>query len=140
MVLVDGNVLLYAVNNSMPRQASAKGWIEEALNRSDAVGFVWHVLLAFIRLATLRALFPIPLEADAALSLVDEWVGARPAVVVHPTTRHASVLRAFCMRAERRATWCRAHLAALCIEHGARMCSFDRGFNRFSGIRAFAPE
>jgi uncharacterized protein len=141
VVLVDANVLLYAVNDSMSRHASAKRWIEQALSGTEAVGFAWHVLLAFIRLATLRALFPIPLEADAALNLVDEWLGARPAVVVHPTARHASVLRSLLGESGTAGNLVSdAHLAALCIEHGARICSFDRDFNRFSGIRAFVPE
>ena len=141
MVLVDANVLLYAVNDSMPRHASAKRWIEQALSGTEAVGFAWHVLLAFVRLATLRALFPIPLEADAALDLVDEWLGARPALVVHPTARHASVLRGLLRESGTAGNLVSdAHLAALSIEHGARICSFDRDFNRFPGIRAFAPE
>jgi predicted nucleic acid-binding protein len=32
-----------------------------------------------------------------------------------------------------------AHLGALAIEHGAELCSFDRDFGRFSGVRWHEP-
>jgi uncharacterized protein len=141
VVLVDANVLLYAVNDSMPQHAHAKRWIEHALNGNEAVGFAWLVLLAFVRLATLPVLFPMPLEADTALDLVDDWLGARPAVVVHPTARHAPVLRRLLSDSGTAGNLVSdAHLAALCIEHNARICTFDRDFNRFPGVRAFAPD
>jgi predicted nucleic acid-binding protein len=33
-----------------------------------------------------------------------------------------------------------AHLAALCLEHGARICSFDRDFLRFPDVDVTMPE
>jgi predicted nucleic acid-binding protein len=32
-----------------------------------------------------------------------------------------------------------AHLAALAIEHGAQLCSTDRDFRRFDGLRLRNP-
>lgn len=32
-----------------------------------------------------------------------------------------------------------AHLAALSIEHGAELCSLDRDFARFGGVRWIEP-
>jgi uncharacterized protein len=32
-----------------------------------------------------------------------------------------------------------AHLAALAIEHGAVLCTTDRDFSRFSGLRTLNP-
>jgi hypothetical protein len=32
-----------------------------------------------------------------------------------------------------------AHLAALCVEHGARICTFDRAFLRFPGVDVVVP-
>jgi toxin-antitoxin system PIN domain toxin len=141
VVLVDANVLLYAVNDSMPQHVSAKRWIEQALlGGTEAVGFAWLVLLAFVRLATLRALFPSPLDPGTALDLVEDWLRARPAIIVHPTARHASVLRGLLAESGTAGNLVSdAHLAALCIEHGARICTFDRDFGRFRGVSAFEP-
>ena len=141
MVIVDANVLLYAVNQDMSQHARAKRWVEAALGGNEAIGFAWVVLLAFVRLSTLPALFPTPLVPTTALGLVDDWLAASAAVVVHPTSRHASVLRDLLAGTGTAGNLVTdAHLAALCIEHGARMCTFDRDFSRFPGLRAFAPD
>ena len=140
MVLVDANVLLYAVNEDMPQHARARRWIETALNGEEAVGFAWVVLLAFLRIATLPALAPQPLSTGLALDLVDAWLSAPAAIVVHPTTRHASVLRGLLVEAGTGGNLVSdAHLASLAVEHGARLCSFDRDFARFPGVPVFAP-
>lgn len=141
MVIVDANVLLYAVNESTRHHASARRWMEAALNGTEAVGFAWVVLLAFVRLATLPALFPAPLTPAVALDLVDAWLGARPAVLVHPTTRHASVLRGLLVESGTAGNLVTdAHLAALCVEYGAVMCSYDRDFRRFAGLMTLVPD
>jgi uncharacterized protein len=140
VVVVDANVLVYAVNQSMPQHAAAKRWIEEALNGSESVGFAWLVLLAFIRLATLPAVFPQPLGVATALDVVDAWLLARASLVVQPTTRHAAVLRGLLRETGTAGNLASdAHLAAIAIEHGARVCTFDRDFARFPGVRSFAP-
>jgi uncharacterized protein len=140
VVIVDANVLLYCINESMPQHATAKRWIEQALNGTESVGFAWIVLLAFVRVATLPSIFPSPLEMATALELMDKWLGARPAVVVQPTARHLAVLRGLLLATGSAGNLVSdAHLAALAVEHGARVCTFDRDFARFAGVRSFAP-
>ena len=140
MFLVDANVLVYAVNASMPRHARSQAWIERALNSSETVGFAWLAMLAFLRLTALAALFPEPLETSTALDLIDEWLTARPAVVLHPTARHASVLRGLLEQSGTAGNLVSdAHLAALSLEHNATICTFDRDFNRFPGVKVFTP-
>ena len=55
---------------SMQQHVGAKRWMEAALSGNEAVGFTWVVLLGFVRLCTLPALFPTPLVTSAALDLV----------------------------------------------------------------------
>jgi toxin-antitoxin system PIN domain toxin len=140
MVVVDANVLIYAVNERAPQHAAAKRWIEEALNGTESVGFAWLVLLAFIRLATLPAVFPQPLDISTALDLVDAWLLARASVVLEPTSRHAAVLSELLRESGTAGNLVSdAHLAALAIEHDGRVCTFDRDFARFPGVRSFMP-
>lgn len=141
MVIVDANVLLYAVNESMPLHAPAKRWLEDALSGEEPVGFAWAVLLAFLRVATLPALSPDPLTGEDACALVEDWLGADPATVAAPTSRHLAVLRGFLVESGTAGNLTTdAHLAALAVEHGARICSFDRDFARFRGVLSFAPQ
>jgi uncharacterized protein len=124
LIIVDTNVLLYAANESLPHHASARRWIEAALRGNEGIGFAGVVLLGFVRLSTLPALFPTPLDTTVALDLVDDWLAAGPATVVHPTARHAAVLRGLLKETGTAGNLVTdAHLAALCIEYGARMCT-----------------
>lgn len=51
-MLVDANVLLYAVNEAEPRHDQALRWLDSSLAGVETVGFTWAVLLAFVRLST----------------------------------------------------------------------------------------
>jgi uncharacterized protein len=140
VVLVDANVLLYGVNRNAPQHERAKRWIEETLSGSESVGFAWMVLLAFVRIATLPALHPHPLSCAQAFDVLDGWLEAGPATMVQPTSRHAGVLRGLLEESGSAGNLVSdAHLAALALEHGARLCTFDRDFARFPGLKAFAP-
>lgn len=140
MLLVDANVLLYCVNSDAPKHRVAKRWIEQALSGDEPVGFAWVVLLAFVRVATLPAWAPAPLSVPEALDLVEAWLGAAPATVVAPGTRHLDLLRGFLVEAGTGGNLTSdAHLAALAAEYGAAVCTFDRDFARFTGIRTVMP-
>ena len=140
MVIVDANVLIYAASERLPHHADAKRWIEDALSGPESIGFAWTAVLAFLRLSTRSGLFPRPLEPAVALDVVDTWLAAPPSMVPHPTARHASIMRELLLSSGTAGNLVSdAHLAALALEHGARICTFDRDFGRFSGIRTFAP-
>lgn len=136
MKLPDVNVLLYAVDEGSRHHATARPWLEDALSGSETVAFCWSVLLAFVRLSTRPVVFEHPLSAEEALDVVQGWLGQPCATVVEPTTRHVAVLRdllgAFGTAGNLTTD---AHLAALAIEHGAELCSYDADFGRFPGLR-----
>lgn len=140
MQLVDANVLLYAVNAEAAHHASARAWLDRALSGQEPVGFAWVVLLAFVRIATRSGAFPQPLHADDAVGVVELWLEQPAATVVEPTPRHAALLRGLLDEAGIGGNLVNdAHLAALALEHGAEIVSFDRDFGRFAGVRARLP-
>jgi len=140
MKVVDANVLLYAVNQDAALHLGAKGWLEDALNGEEAVGFSWTVLLAFLRLSTRRGLFPRPLGVAQGIAMIEEWLAQPPAVVVQPTGRHAAILRGLLESTGSGGNLVNdAHLAALAVEHGAEIVSFDTDFERFDGVRWSIP-
>ena len=140
MRLVDANVLLYAVNIDALLHRPAREWMDDALDGPEPVGFAWVVLLAFLRLSTRPGLFPRPLDLETAAGVVETWLAAAPAVVVHPTTRHLTILHGLLGRLGTAGNLVNdAHLAALALEHGAEVVSFDRDFSRFPGLRWRLP-
>jgi toxin-antitoxin system PIN domain toxin len=136
MILLDANLLIYAVNEDAPLHRKAKLWLESVLSGPETVGFPWNVLLAFVRLTTRTGLFRQPLPMDTAFDLVGSWLNQTSAIIVHPGPRHLPVLRGLLLPLGTAGNLTSdAHLAALAIEHGAELCSSDRDFARFTGLK-----
>jgi uncharacterized protein len=135
VLLVDANVLLYAVNRRSREHESSRDWLAAALSGTEAVGFSWVVLLAFLRLATHPAVFPRPLRAEQAAAILETWLAAPPADAVEPTRRHLPLLRGLLAQTGTAGNLVGdAHLAALALEYDATIVSFDRDFGRFEGV------
>jgi len=140
MVIVDANVLLYAVDSTSAHHEASLTWLDRSLAGAEAVGLAWVALLGFIRIATSRSAFPSPLTVDEVFAQVESWLGAPAAVVAQPTARHAGVLGGLLREAGTAGNLSTdAHLAALAIEHGAEIVSYDRDFARFAGVRHRLP-
>jgi hypothetical protein len=138
--LPDVNLLLHAVDEGSARHEPARAWVEERLSGTETFAFTWVVLLAFIRLTTSSRVFQSPLSTSDALDLVDGWLAQPCATVAHPTSRHAPLLRDLLEPLGTAGNLTTdAHLAALAIEHGAELCSTDRDFSRFAGLRWADP-
>jgi toxin-antitoxin system PIN domain toxin len=138
--LIDANLLLYAVDESSPQHDRARGWLEAVLSGTQTVAFSWSVLLAFLRLSTRPQVFANPLTADEALDIIDGWLAQPTAVIIHPTDRHAALLRDLLRSVGTAGNLTTdAHLAALSIEHGATLCSADADFSRFVGLARQNP-
>ncbi len=140
MNLVDANVLLYAVDEDAPLHSPAIGWLDPALAGREAVGFAWTVVHSFVRLSTHPSLFAKPLTPDQAFDVLESWLDQPASMVVDPTIRHLSVLRGLLTQLGTAANLVNdAHLAALAVEHGAEIVSFDADFARFPGVRWHRP-
>jgi uncharacterized protein len=138
--LPDVNLLVYAADETAFRHRPALEWVEGTLSGTETVAFAWLVLIGFVRITTDPRSFERPWSAEQALDVVDGWL-AQPAVtVIHPTERHAAVLRELLVPLGAAGNLTSdAHLAALAIEHGATLCSCDSDFSRFSGLQWVDP-
>lgn len=141
MWIVDANVLLYAVNEASVHHARARGWLDATLGGRETVGLSWVVLLAFLRLATHRAVFARPLSVADAVATTRTWISQPPVLVVGPTARHVDVLAGLLVETGTAGNLVNdAHLAALAVEHDAVLVTFDADFGRFRGVRWERPE
>lgn len=135
-MIVDANLLLYAVDRSAPHHPAALAWFENALNGDRQVGLPWPSLLAFVRISTHSRASTNPLAPEQAWRIVQGWLDVPTVWVPTPTPRHASVLGTLVSRYRISGNLVPdAHLAALAVEHGVVLCSTDTDFARFEEIR-----
>lgn len=142
MKIVDANVLIYAVNEDAALHEEARHWLDGALATpgGEPVGLDWVVLLAFWRISTHPAIFSTPLDTATAASVLESWTVQPGAVVVTPTSRRLGLMSGLLSKGGTAANLVNdAHLAALGIEHGATLVSYDRNLARFSGVKVVAP-
>ena len=57
MIVPDSNLLLYAHDSKSPFFERARQWWAECLNGSETVGLTHPVVLAFLRVSTMKILF-----------------------------------------------------------------------------------
>lgn len=140
-MIVDANVLLHAVDGQSPFHATAHTWLEEAMNGAERVGLPWVTLTAFQRIITHPRATTNPLTAQEAWSHVTDWLDTDQAWVPVPGARHRDVLGGLLTVGDLRGNLVTdAHLAALAIEHGVGICSFDSDFARFKDLRWVNPD
>jgi len=140
MLLVDANLLLYAVNGAASEHESARHWLDGKLSSTEPVAFAWMTLVAFLRIATLGSIFPRPLSPATAKAKVDAWLGQPNARIVHPTEEHWKEFGDLLIKCQCSGNLVTdAHLAELAIEYGATLCTTDMDFSRFPGLKWTNP-
>src|SRR5581483_9992854 len=91
-MLVDANILLYAVDEASPFHADARAWLEDNLNGARRVGFAWQTLVAFVRITTHPRALETPLTPGQAWQFVEEWIDAPAAWIPAPGRSHREIL------------------------------------------------
>ena len=139
-MLVDANVLLYAIDEDSRFHAAARDWLEATLNGTRRVGIPWISISAFARIATHPRALRSPLTPMEAWGFIDEWLDAPATWVPGPGRGHREIFGRLLRDLDLRANLVTdAALAALCIEHGLQMVSADSDFARFTEIAWFNP-
>ena len=139
-MLIDANLLLYAVNSKSAQHEIAGEWLTEQLNGPRRVGLPWQSLGAFLRISTHPRAFARPLAPAVAWELLTGWLAAPVAWIPTPGPSHAELLGELVVRYGLGGNVIPdAQLAALALEHGLSVCSADTDFARFKEIRWHNP-
>jgi hypothetical protein len=140
MILIDANLLIYAYHTAAQNHQRSKDWLEAVFDSGDRVAFSWTTLLAFVRITTSPKPFSIPLTSEEVSAIVTGWLSHPAVCILQPTERHWTILSQFLADGQARGPLVMdAHLAALAMEHGATLCTTDRDFTRFQGLRLLNP-
>ncbi len=140
MKLLDANILLYAYHSGAPEHPACRRWLEEALNGWQPLLLPWVTILAFLRISTNLRVFRTPLTMAEATDAVQSWLAQPVVQLLHPGERHWDTLCGLLAGAQISGHLVAdAHLAALALENGATLCTTDRDFSRFPGLKLLNP-
>lgn len=109
--------------------------MEGVVDGPARVGLPWLTLLAFVRLMGNTHVVGRPRPPRQSWQRVEQLLQLPHAWIPSPTERHRQLLAALLEGESRADITNDAHLAALAIEHGLTVCSTDRDFSRFAGVR-----
>jgi len=140
VILVDANLLIYAVNQDLPQHKLARAWWEQVLSGAVRVGIPWVSVMAFLRICTNPRMFSSPLSPEAAIAYIDEWLDQPPVQLVAAGAGHWVILRNLLLQTGMAANLTTdAHIAALALEQGYGVYSADNDFQRFPGLKHINP-
>lgn len=140
MLLLDANLLIYAYHAESAEHTPAKAWLEAVMSGTEVVGLPWLSILAFLRITTHPRIFERPLTMEQAQDFVASWLERPQVHTVEAGADFFAILSTLLASAQiRGAMVSDAALAALAIEHGATMCTTDRDFARFPGLKWVNP-
>ena len=106
-MIVDANLLLYAVDENSAHNPAAAAWLEEVLDGDSRVGLPWQSIGAFLRIVTHPRVAENPLSGPDAWRYVAQWL-AVPVVWIPPATGdHSPGLRNCAEKSRSRAISCR---------------------------------
>ena len=139
-MLLDANILLYAVDTDSKDHAAASDWLEIQLSGPMRVGLPWQSIGAFVRIATHPRVYERPLAPAEAWGYVDAWLAAPNVWLPAAGEATANVLGQLLQAPGVTGNLVPdAQLAALAIEHGVAVASADADFARFPGCRWINP-
>ena len=139
MIVVDTNLLMYAINPDAPHYDHASAWLERQL-RGVPVGLPWLVVVAFLRLTTHARIVSKPMTVEQSLEIIAGWLALPNVQILHPGERHLETLsRLLLMTGTGGNLTNDAHIAAIAIENSALVCSADTDFLRFQGVQYHNP-
>lgn len=139
-MLIDANLLLFAVDEQSPFHTQASRWLTDKLNGSGRCGLPWISLSAFVRISTHPRASTNPLSPAEAWRFVTDWLSSDVTWIPGPTSKHAEVLGSLITTYHLRGNLVTdAQLAAMAIEHGLTLCSADTDFARFTEVTWLNP-
>jgi toxin-antitoxin system PIN domain toxin len=138
--LLDVNVVLGAHRDDHPQFEPARRWLDGLLRSGEHFSVPDLVAGSFVRLATNRRIFLVPTPAEDAFAYLRALRDHPAHLLLSPGPGHLDLFDRLCRAADATGDLApAAQLAAIAVEHGAEIVSFDRDFARFDDLRWSRP-
>jgi len=140
VLLLDVNILVAAHRVDHAQHATVRPWFDDLLDGSQRFAVPTVVWGSFVRLATSRRVFPRPTPLKETFEFVESVCDQEYYVTLGPGPQHLALLQEVCIEGDATGDLAPdAVVAAIALEHGCTVASFDRDFARFSSIEHVIP-
>jgi len=140
VLILDVNVVIAAHRVDHAQHAIARPWFDDLVAGRDRFSVPTVVWASFIRLVTNRRVLGRPTPRVDAFAFLDSVCAQPNHVLLTPGPKHLELLRRTCAEADATGDLVPdAVLAAVALEHGCGIASFDRDFARFTSIDHVIP-
>lgn len=139
-MLLDANILLYAVDASSPLNERAADWLTTSLRGDRRVAIPWATIGAFLRISTHPRIYDRPLTGPEAAGFVRSWLDADPVWIPSTSERTFRHYDSLCEDQQVTGNLVPdAMLAATALEYGLTIVTADTDFGRFPDISTKNP-
>jgi toxin-antitoxin system PIN domain toxin len=140
MYLVDVNFLIAAHRGEHVHHSAATGFLKRMHENREVIGFCDIALSGFLRIATHPKIFPVPTAPALAFAFTEDMLSLPGAIRIAPGPDHWKIFHDLYHKLGVKGNLVTdTYLAALALEHGCAMATFDKDFDRFPGLRIVRP-
>jgi toxin-antitoxin system PIN domain toxin len=140
VIVVDVNLLLYAVFSGFELHDRARQWWERTVNGSAEVGLTAPAVFGFLRLSTNPRVFESPLSVAAATDYARDWLDQPRVRLLVPGPRHLDIALGMLQEVGTAGNLTTdVQLAAYAMEQRGELHSNDTDFGRFPALRWVNP-
>ncbi len=136
MIALDTNVLVHAHRAEAPLHANARDLVRSLAEGRSPWAIPWPCVHEFLAVTTNGRIFATPTSQAAARAQVDAWMESPALIELGESSAHWQRLDS--ILDESSVTGARIHdarIAAICLDHGATLCTLDRDFSRFPALK-----
>ena len=136
MILPDVNVLVYAFRHDAAHHTISRARLNEIVAGDSRFAVSKLALAAFVRVVTNRKSYPNSTSVADAFAFCDNLLSQPHCQALEPGEHHWSILKRLCLQTDTRGPITTdAWYAALAIEWGCELVTFDRDYLRFPGLK-----
>lgn len=141
MILPDVNVLIYAFRSDARNHERCRTWLTHVIQNEPQFGMSPLALSALVRITTGVSVLNQPSTAEEAFRFCNYLLNQPHCQSVEPQEGHWRIFQSLVVDNEIRGRLVTdAWYAALAIEWGCELISFDRDFARFPGLKWRMPD
>lgn len=142
MLVVDTNILIYAVDRDSEFHEKCRNQLDRWRREAIPVFLTWNICYEFLRVSTHPRVFRSPWDSRTAWHFLETLCSAPAFEFLLATVRHRAVLSQTLEELPdlRGNIMHDLHTAVLMREHGvSRICTRDTGFHRFPFLTVMDP-